>query len=82
MIPLSIRFNHAPAHGKLQKFFTRKVGAESGPGQERPQASNVYERVLLTLTRGKGVIDVSHSVNNAFSIVKRPQRGAVVHLTI
>lgn len=31
---------------------------------------------------GKGVIDVSHTVDNAFSIVKRPQRGAVVNLTI
>jgi len=31
---------------------------------------------------GKDVVNVSHTVNNVFSIVKRPQRGAAANLTI
>ena len=36
----------------------------------------------LSRERGKGANHVSHSVNGAFSIVNRPQRGAAVNLTI
>lgn len=48
--------------------------------QSRPRSEEVAK--ILRFKRGKDVVAVSHTVNNVFSIVKRPQRGAAANLTI
>ena len=37
---------------------------------------------LLRFKSGKDIVNVSHTVNNVFSIVEQPQRGAAVNSTI
>jgi len=44
--------------------------SESNTPPSRESCGNIFAR------SGKGVVDVSHAVNNAFSIVKRLQQGA------